>query len=150
MRKEEREAKLSRPVNNAELVEHKAYINSGYWEARKELYFERHPRECAVCGSPYVDLHHKFYGDYGQEPDSDLIPLCRRDHEAFHLSIGGSRKDMRAATDTFVERERSRLAMLGLTSKKTRRSIDVEIVRFLAKRIRPILKMPKVFRRLGK
>ncbi len=110
MREAERQEKLNRPVTEEEFTHYRAYIQSGYWEARKELYFERNPKKCAVCDSSYVDLHHMFYGDYGQETDADLIPLCRRDHEALHLEIGGARKDMREATRRFVARERLKLA----------------------------------------
>jgi hypothetical protein len=114
MKAKERERKLAQPVSADEFSNHAAYIKSGYWEARKELYFERNPSACAVCDSPYVELHHMFYGDFGQEPDSDLIPLCRRDHEAFHASIGGSTRDMREATRRFVVLERDRLKRIAI------------------------------------
>lgn len=41
------------------------------------------PNECVVCGSPYVEMHHIFYGTANRK-NSDkygyTIPLCREHH----------------------------------------------------------------------
>src|SRR5467141_2546368 len=89
-----------------------AYIKSDHWKVRKELFFEHHARECAVCGSPYVDLHHVFYDDYGKEQDMDLVPLCRRDHEALHVAVK-TKKDMRTESRAFIQSERRMLLDVG-------------------------------------
>lgn len=85
-----------------ELIHYRDYIKSEYWAARKRLYFETHPRACAVCGHPDVDLHHLRYGSYGQESDGDLTALCRYHHGELHEIIN-VRKDMSYQSRHVVE-----------------------------------------------
>jgi 5-methylcytosine-specific restriction endonuclease McrA len=63
----------------------RAYLDSPAWQRRRADYFDRHPRECAVCGSRRVQLHHLSYRRVpGREVDRDLLPLCRTHHRAWH------------------------------------------------------------------
>jgi hypothetical protein len=95
---------------------YREYIGSRLWAERKQRYYAEHPKQCAVCRSPHVDLNHIYYGNYGFEKDEDLIPLCRSHHEALHRHIG-VRKDMRYATGDFIEWQRNLL-------KLTKTSLD--------------------------
>jgi hypothetical protein len=88
---------------------YREYITSWLWTKRKEAYYAKHAKECAICKSPHVDLNHIYYGNYGFERDEDLIPLCRPHHEALHRKIG-VQKDMRYATADFIEWQRDSLA----------------------------------------
>ena len=64
---------------------HKDYLMSDLWTQRKNTYFSKYGRFCAVCRSPFnVDLHHKSYNRVRAELDLDLIPLCRNHHDLFH------------------------------------------------------------------
>lgn len=62
---------------------------------------------CKVCGAKdEVTLHHLTYERLGNERDDDLIPLCWTHHGSFHLLIGGSKKNMQAETDHFIQAAR--------------------------------------------
>ena len=44
---------------------------------------------CALCGSPYVQLHHIRYGGlYGGRKTymGNVIPLCKKHHDLVHTS----------------------------------------------------------------
>jgi hypothetical protein len=84
---------------------YKIYIKSVFWKTRKNKYWQKFPRKCAVCGShEFVELHHIKYASayYGQEPDAWLYPLCHTCHEEFHLKYG-TRADMTKETNQFIE-----------------------------------------------
>jgi hypothetical protein len=71
------------------------YINSQWWEKRKNLYFQSHKRQCLNCGSfAFIELHHLKYraSEFGYEKDEDLAPLCCRCHKSFH-ELFGVKKD---------------------------------------------------------
>ena len=81
------------------------YITSELWEERKRQYFERYAKACKICGSTtYVQLNHIKYGNYGQERDRDLVPLCRDHHQALHDMIG-VKSNMHYQTAFFLETE---------------------------------------------
>jgi hypothetical protein len=122
------------------------YIKSDHWKVRKELFFETHARECAVCGSPYVDLHHVFYDDYGKEQDMDLVPLCRRDHEALHMMVVKTKKDMRADSWRFIRIERQRLLdMSSYPSMQELNEPTVSVSDVLDLLARPIWRLYELF-----
>ena len=83
------------------------YINGVVWEKRKNAYYKLHGRTCAVCGSvKFIHPHHKYYGEYGEEKDEHLVPLCQDHHKQFHDELGKTKKDMVKETDSFIERYR--------------------------------------------
>ncbi len=78
------------------------YIVSNAWEFRKAQYYQRHAKACKICGATTnVQLNHIKYGNYGQEKDKDLVPLCGNHHQALHDKIG-VRKDMHYQTEYFL------------------------------------------------
>jgi len=78
------------------------YIISSAWEVRKAQYYQRYAKACKICGdTDRVELNHIKYGNYGQEKDKDLVPLCRTHHGALHAKIG-VRKDMHYQTEYFL------------------------------------------------
>lgn len=82
--------------------QYKVYIKSQHWQNRKNRYYQANGRRCAVCNSAhFIDLHHRVYGNYGSERDEDLVPLCKKHHEAFHQRYG-VRGNMKTDTDVFV------------------------------------------------
>jgi hypothetical protein len=87
----------------------KAYYRSNAWAMRKNEYYRRFNRQCAACGSwKRIQLHHMAYdGPFGNEPDQDLIPLCKSDHRNAHRAHQSGRfQDLRAATMFIIERGR--------------------------------------------
>jgi 5-methylcytosine-specific restriction endonuclease McrA len=84
-------------------VDYKKYMDSKAWARRRSRYFRKHGKKCKVCDARYnVGLHHVPYERLGRERDEDLVALCWVHHEAFHVEIGGSKKNMVAETETFI------------------------------------------------
>lgn len=69
------------------------YLDTKHWRSKKRAYLRRHPR-CYVCGGTKgLQVHHKIYTNLGQEPDRDLVTLCKDHHKLLHefdlpLAIG--------------------------------------------------------------
>lgn len=118
---------LARNTGSTERARYGAYLSSNSWRARRRLYFEAvraagFEPACQVClallkdiGS--LDLHHVSYDgviDQGagrfrsEEPDEDLVPLCREHHEALHKRLDDYRYnywgwDRRRATVVIIK-----------------------------------------------
>lgn len=42
---------------------------------------------CALCGSPYIQLHHIRYGACGRKTYmGNVIPLCKKHHDLVHTN----------------------------------------------------------------
>lgn len=83
-------------------------MGSAYWKKRKQTYFSKHGKKCAVCEKKYgVTLHHVKYvkGIYGKEPDENLVPLCGKHHHEFH-EHHETKSDMKKETYLFIEHTR--------------------------------------------
>ncbi len=56
----------------------------------KEIYektLELYKGCCALCGSPYVQLHHIRYGACGRKTYmGNVIPLCKKHHDLVHTN----------------------------------------------------------------
>jgi hypothetical protein len=66
-------------------ADHTRYIQSARWKGRAAQHLRRHPR--CVCGRrDQLQVHHLSYNHAGEgnEPDRDLLTLCRRHHELAH------------------------------------------------------------------
>lgn len=57
-------------------------------KAEKEVYektYELYNGCCAICGSPYIEMHHIRYGACGRKTYlGNVIPLCYDDHKLVH------------------------------------------------------------------
>lgn len=83
---------------------YETYIKSKWWTERKNKYYQAHGRKCAICDSvTHVDLHHIWYGNYGSEPNEQLIPFCRKHHLAFHKKYGFGMNDFSRQTAQFLK-----------------------------------------------
>jgi predicted HNH restriction endonuclease len=64
------------------------YLLTLGWKMRREEALYRAGWKCQVCGisasKAELNVHHNFYGNLGNEPQEDLVVLCREDHELFH------------------------------------------------------------------
>ncbi len=83
------------------------YIKSELWEERKRRYYRDHPRVCAVCGYPAIELHHLNYANLGNEKDKDLAPLCRLHHQGLH-EYASVRKNSYYQSRAYIESEREK------------------------------------------
>ena len=83
---------------------YRQYMGSAYWKKRKNDYFGKHGKQCAVCGKKNgVTLHHKKYDNKlnGKEPDDFFVALCPRHHHEFHTNHELA-KNMVNETDMYV------------------------------------------------
>lgn len=92
-------------------MDYKTYIRSTEWLDRKEEFFKTHQRKCKACYSTKnVCLHHLTYENIFNEPDSDLMPLCKGCHnEAHRMDRKRGRIDytLRENTMAFLKERRS-------------------------------------------
>ena len=80
------------------------YMKSDLWENRKNSYWQKFPRKCAVCKTTNrIHLHHAFYDKkvFGFEKDEHLFPLCAIHHKQYHAEYG-VKKDMIETTARFI------------------------------------------------
>ncbi len=83
------------------------YINSDKWREIKNRYYQKFPRKCAAClSSKKIHLHHMVYGNFGDEKDEDLIPLCEPHHADYHRA-NGTQRNMKRTTLAFIEQIKS-------------------------------------------
>lgn len=83
---------------------YRLYMGSAYWKKRKQQYFSKHGKKCAVCGKTSgVTLHHKIYDAklYGIEPDDHFVALCGQHHHEFHENHKLA-QNMSTDTDMYV------------------------------------------------
>lgn len=66
-----------------------------WWERRARWIEEEQNRSgavrCAVCQGAWSDLHHMSYERMGRERHSDLVALCRTDHDWVHGAYDAGR-----------------------------------------------------------
>jgi len=70
--------------------QHREYLHSPEWTARKIEYALTHPPRCANCATRTgpLHLHHLSYDhEPGTEPDKDLMLLCPECHTDKHSDI---------------------------------------------------------------
>jgi hypothetical protein len=83
------------------------FIASDLWQNRKNKYYQSHERRCAACNSyKYIQLHHMVYGEFGNEPDEHLIPLCDTHHKGYH-ELHGTQRHMLRTTLEYIDAIRS-------------------------------------------
>jgi len=66
-------------------AEHRRYMRSKQWRARRDTAIMRAGYRCCVCGRVHMDtrklqVHHKTYDRLGKERAEDLMVMCRRCH----------------------------------------------------------------------
>ncbi|NER82723.1 MAG: HNH endonuclease [Leptolyngbya sp. SIO1D8] len=59
------------------------YLRSVQWKAKRKQVLERDRYQCQTClSSESLEVHHKTYKSFGNEPLEHLITLCHDCHEA--------------------------------------------------------------------
>lgn len=75
------------PAGNpsARRAEYEAYLASPKWQQLRTAALERDGQACRICNATRrLDVHHRTYKHFGDEPLGDLVVLCRECHELFH------------------------------------------------------------------
>jgi hypothetical protein len=84
-------------------VIYQVYMSSPEWRERKAAYFSTHPKQCESCETTEgVQLHHKSYAHFTQEPDEDLAAVCETCHQWIHLLHRSSPLSLAEATDAVI------------------------------------------------
>lgn len=66
-------------------MKYKNYLKSEEWKAKRRIAKRLHLDECYLCGRKKVDIHHLTYKRFqSEDPENDLIPLCRKHHLKVH------------------------------------------------------------------
>jgi hypothetical protein len=75
----------------------KCYLPGEHWRTFRGAWWAAHPSaRCLTCGRGHpLDLHHLTYARRGHEQFSDVIPLCRADHELAHGRGSGAARRWR-------------------------------------------------------
>lgn len=79
-------------------------MRSPEWTERRARFIADHPGGCVICGDCPVHVHHMDYRNLGNEPDGDLVVLCRDHHDWLHDYYETVRAHMtlREATSRYV------------------------------------------------
>ncbi len=65
---------------------YREYLQTSEWQAARMQALRRADYRCQVCNrSGPLEVHHRTYERRGREAPQDLIVLCDRCHEVFHL-----------------------------------------------------------------
>ena len=67
-------------------INYQAYLNSRAWKHKRQVVLWWASYRCQLCYTDKrpLDVHHRTYCRLGKERLTDLIVLCRQDHEQFH------------------------------------------------------------------
>lgn len=66
--------------------EYVKYINSEKWQILRQEVIKEYDGKCFFCWEKGTDVHHKTYANFGNEPLSDLVLLCRKCHDEEHIN----------------------------------------------------------------
>lgn len=62
------------------------YLQTSHWYSERLGALDRAGYRCQLCNSTKrLDVHHRTYENLGHEKPEDLLVLCHKDHEHFHL-----------------------------------------------------------------
>jgi len=73
-------------AKNERYEEYVSYINSDKWQLLRKQVIKEYDGKCFFCWEKGTDVHHKTYANFGNEPLSDLVLLCRKCHEEEHIN----------------------------------------------------------------
>jgi hypothetical protein len=73
-------------AKNERYEEYVNYINSDKWQLLRKQVIKEYDGKCFFCWEKGTDVHHKTYANFGNEPLSDLVLLCRKCHEEEHIN----------------------------------------------------------------
>ena len=75
-------------ITRRQYINYDAYILSDDWKAKASAAIKRAGGHCQLCRSTVsLNVHHNTYDNLGNERDEDLIVLCRRCHEVYHVKV---------------------------------------------------------------
>lgn len=81
-------------IHELRALPYDAYLKTEEWAQRRQRKLEAVGYRCECCDATDVPLqvHHRRYTNLGDEPDDDLVALCRDCHERYHDSLEQQRQ----------------------------------------------------------
>jgi hypothetical protein len=74
-----------RSAKSARQIEHDVYLASPEWRLKRKLVLDRCAYVCEGCGrQSAIEVHHRTYRFWKDEPLYDLVGLCRACHARLH------------------------------------------------------------------
>ncbi len=72
-----------------DFVSYEEYLEGSHWQETRAAALERCGTGCQLCGESgrILDVHHNCYENLGCEDTRDVIVLCERCHQAFHVGL---------------------------------------------------------------
>lgn len=66
-----------------------SYMKSAEWDIKRKAALEAANYVCTDCKSAIkLEVHHRRYINFGDEPQYDLVAVCRDCHETRHIKYG--------------------------------------------------------------
>lgn len=89
---------------------YKSYLKSERWTRKRQQVFAHYGKRCYACrkAAKVLHVHHLSYVHLGNEPLTDLIPLCVPCHkEVTRRYRRNRRRGLRRVTMEFVKEKRN-------------------------------------------
>lgn len=88
---------------------YREYLKSDRWKAKRQEVFAYYGKRCYACRkqAKVLHVHHMDYSRLGNEPVTDLIPLCVPCHKSLtKIYKRNRRRGLRRVTMEFVKAKR--------------------------------------------
>ncbi len=123
------------------------YQQSREWKIRRQKFIDDPDTDnnCQTCRKPYeagprFNLHHKTYEiKYGNEPNDNLVMLCRNCHKALHVIeagfikvLGKKETDLEYLTDQFIKTQTGTVNMKGCRTRTYKEGEEIAFIRHTA------------------
>ena len=80
------------------------YLQSPEWRERRKQALDWARNACQLCNSPQepLNVHHRTYDRLGAELPADLVVLCKKCHEKFHVGDPDIYEYLRGLTKAYL------------------------------------------------
>lgn len=84
-------------------VNYEEYIKSADWQVKRKAALSRAGGRCQLCrGTKRLNVHHNTYANLGDERDEDLVVLCKKCHDIYHVKRDGRTREKMKARGVIV------------------------------------------------
>lgn len=65
--------------------DYEAYLKTAVWKQKRQVALEHADHKCQLCScAEDLQVHHNTYKNFKNEPESDLVVLCKFCHQNLH------------------------------------------------------------------
>lgn len=72
-------------------MDYSQYLQGDVWKKRRSNFIKKYGKDCKLCGKNGFAVHYLSYENIGQEPDEDLVHLCKSCHFHVHRTKDGTK-----------------------------------------------------------